>query len=89
MKNKKCKIIVAILNFIFGVFLVITGLIEVLPPLLEDIKALNPRSHHGITIIGLWHALIAVLDISEGIKHIREIRSRRVFEVKEKRNRIK
>ena len=83
MKNKKWKIIVAVLNFIFGVFLVITGLVEVLPPLLEDIKALNPRSHHGITIIGLWHVLIAGLDISEGIKHIREMRSHRVFEEKE------
>lgn len=82
MKNKNWKIIVAILNFIFGVFLTITGLIEVLPPLLEDIKAFNPRSHHGITIIGLWHTLIAVLDISEGIKHIREIRSHRAFEEK-------
>ena len=84
MKSKKRKIIIAILNFIFGVFLVITGLIEVLPPLLEDIKALNPRSHHGITIIGLWHASIAVIDIREGIKHIREIRSHRGLELKEK-----
>lgn len=83
MKIRKWKIIVAILNFIFGVFLVITGLIEVLPPLLEDIKAFNLRSHHGITIIGSWHVLIAILDISEGIKHIQEIRSDSVFEVKE------
>ncbi len=83
MKNKKWKIIVAILNFFFGVFLVITGLIEVLPPFLEDIKALNLRSHHGVTIIGLWHVLIAVLDISEGVKHIQEIRSHRVSEAEE------
>ena len=46
MKNKKWKIIVAILNFIFGVFLVITGLIEVLPPLFENIK----HSIRGVTM---------------------------------------
>ena len=83
MKNKKWKISVAILNFLFGVFLVITGLIEGLPSLLEDIKAFNLRSHHGITIIGLWHGLIAVLDICEGVKHIQEIRVHHVSKAEE------
>lgn len=58
------------LNLVAGIVLVFLSLVEVSPTLLEDIKAFNFGSHHGVSIFGVWHIFKVLPDCLEGLERI-------------------